>query len=63
MTPFFKKAEQAGQPHVVFLYDVIGETFWEDGLTAKAVVMALADIEPDDDLLVRVNCLGGNLSI
>lgn len=49
-----------GQPHQVLIYDVIGAYFWEDSITAKMILSALSEIDDNDEILVRINCRGGD---
>lgn len=59
MAQFFIPSADGSAPHQMLIYDVIGETYWMDGVTAKQVVAALTAAE-SGDVLVRLNSLGGN---
>jgi ATP-dependent protease ClpP protease subunit len=41
------------------LYGFVGETFWDEGFTAREVVEALAEHGRDADITVRINSGGG----
>lgn len=43
----------------LWIYDVIGESFWESGVTAKSVRDELAKFKDTDPLLVRIKSPGG----
>lgn len=45
----------------LWLYDVIGEGFWSEGLTGKSVRDALAEFDRDESLSVRINSPGGDV--
>lgn len=59
MSEFFIRGEN-GSPHQVLIYDVIGMSYWADTVTAKAIVLAMAGIDPNDEILVRISSRGGN---
>lgn len=58
MSHFFIKGE-GGQPHQMLIMDVIGDSFWEEGVTAKEVVHALASVDENDEVKVLINSRGG----
>lgn len=43
----------------IFIYDIIGQDFWGEGITDKAVIQALADIG-NQRVTVRINSPGGD---
>lgn len=43
----------------LWIYDVIGESFWESGVTAKSVRDELAKFDKDSEILVRIKSPGG----
>lgn len=59
MSHFFIQGAD-GQPHQILIMDVIGNTWWEAGITAKEIVQALASVDENDECKVRINCRGGN---
>lgn len=46
-------------PAEILIYGVIGETFFGDGVTAKAVAEQLSAIDSAEDIRVRINSPGG----
>lgn len=46
---------------VLYIYDQIGASFWEDGVTAKSVATALADAGKVDSITLRINSPGGDV--
>lgn len=46
----------------LYIYDVIGESFWESGVTDKSVRDELKGMKAGDPLSVRVNSPGGSVS-
>jgi ATP-dependent protease ClpP protease subunit len=44
----------------LLVYDVIGSSWWDDGVTAKQVVNFLADQPDDAEVHVRINSPGGD---
>lgn len=60
MFEFFIKGEN-GAPHQIMIFDVIGEYYWQDSISAKAIVTALASIDENDPVLVRINSNGGDV--
>lgn len=57
--PFFIAASGEGQAHQILIYDVIGESFWEAGVTSKQIIAAL-DTAGGGDVDVRINSNGGD---
>lgn len=53
------RAETKGTTRVIEMYGVIGESFWEDGITAKDVSAAVAG--PETDIVCRINSPGGSV--
>lgn len=49
-------------PNELYIYDVIGESFWESGVTDKSVRDELKGFKANDDLSVRINSPGGSVS-
>lgn len=49
-----------GKPHQILIYDVIGLSYWTEGVTAKEIVLALAQIGANDDVHVRISSRGGS---
>lgn len=43
----------------IFLYGTVGENLWGDGFSARDVVMALAEVGRNNDIVVRLNSGGG----
>jgi ATP-dependent protease ClpP protease subunit len=52
------RAETKGSVRVIEMYGVIGESFWEDGITAREVSVAVAG--PETDIICRINSPGGS---
>src|SRR5574338_262904 len=46
-------------PQELWIYDVIGESFWESGVTAKGVRDELAKMKDTDPMTVRIKSPGG----
>lgn len=44
----------------IWIYDVIGEGFWTEGVTAKYVRDELAKFKPEDRITARINSPGGD---
>lgn len=59
MSKFFILGSE-GKPHQLLIYDVIGLSYWTEGVTAKEIVLALAQIGADDEIHVRINTRGGS---
>lgn len=49
-------------PNELYIYDVIGEGFWESGVTDKSVRDELKAMKAGDPLSVRINSPGGSVS-
>lgn len=47
-------------PNEIWIYDVIGEGFWTEGVTAKSVRDELAKYQPEDRITARINSPGGD---
>ena len=45
----------------LWLYDIIGDGFWSEGLTGRSVRDALAEFDPEEPLAVRINSPGGDV--
>jgi len=43
----------------IYIFDYIGASFWDDGVTAKSVVAAIQDAGKFDELAVHINSPGG----
>ena len=43
----------------LFLYGFVGDSFWDEGFTAREVIDALAAVGHDADITVRINSAGG----
>lgn len=50
---------KAGDTLEITVYDVIGESFWEDGVTAKDVLKALRSAPNAKTINLRINSVGG----
>lgn len=48
-----------GENNELLLFGFVGDTFWDDGFTARQVVDALAEIGRGEDVTVRINSGGG----
>lgn len=48
-------------PNELWIYDVIGESFWESGVTSKGVRDELAEMDSSEKLTVRINSPGGDV--
>lgn len=44
----------------ILIYDIIGESFFFEGITAKSVKSQLDEIDEGEDILVRINSPGGD---
>jgi ATP-dependent Clp endopeptidase proteolytic subunit ClpP len=54
------KAATGADPAEILIYDVIGGGMWDDGVTAKQVIAALAEAGTDP-VRVRINSPGGDV--
>lgn len=46
----------------LLIYDAIGQSFWEEGITASSVVNFLAELDEDvEEVTVRINSPGGSV--
>ena len=59
MSRFFIPSTVDGAPHQILVFDVIYDSYWEEDVTGQSINVALA-LVPDDEVLVRINCLGGS---
>lgn len=55
------QANGAGTTETLYLYDVIGAGFFDDGLTAKSIVEWLGSLTNVGELVVRINSPGGDV--
>ena len=56
------RMKDGGKTAEILVYDLIGLTFFEDGITAKSVSDALADAGNVETIEVRINSPGGNIA-
>jgi len=54
-------AESGDSDNTISIYDAIGESFWEEGVTAKRVAGALRHIGAKKDVVVNINSPGGDV--
>jgi|GEM_PF-634685 len=43
------------------IYDIIGQTWWDDGVTGKAFANEVSSLGKERDLVVHINSLGGDV--
>lgn len=59
---WFTVRAQANAPTEILIYDQIGKGWFDDdGISAKEFAEALKDIDPKDEIIVRINSPGGNV--
>jgi ATP-dependent Clp protease protease subunit len=57
------KNKAAGEPAEVFIYDQIGASFWDEGVTPSSLIDEIKSLKlkNTDTLSVRINSPGGNM--
>ena len=57
------KNKAAGEPAEVFIYDQIGASFWDEGVTPLSLIDEIKSLKlkDSDTLSVRINSPGGNM--
>lgn len=60
--PFeFLNMDNASEPARINIYDIIGETWWDEGITGKSFTNELSAAGKDRELNVHINSVGGNV--
>ena len=57
------KSASSGEPAEVFIYDQIGASFWDEGVTPSSLIDSIKSLKmkDGDTLSVRINSPGGNM--
>ena len=57
----FAAAKDTGGDLLLYLYDEIGESFWSQGITAKAIAQEIENAAKPTSITLRINSPGGDV--